>query len=84
MDSTSFFLPDGRKSGLGSSAAAIITGLVGANALLGYPVGNDEILRLAAAIEGHPDEPKVGDALKELRSVCAFFKVLGTYPIDVH
>ncbi len=42
-------------SGLGSSAAAIITGLVGANALLGSPVGRDEILRLAVAIEGHPD-----------------------------
>lgn len=35
-------------------------------------------------IEGHPDESKVGTALKELRNVCAFFKVLGTYPIDVH
>jgi len=35
-------------------------------------------------IEGHPDEPHVALALKELRSVCAFFKVLGTYPIDVH
>jgi chorismate mutase/prephenate dehydratase len=35
-------------------------------------------------VEGHPDESKVGTALKELRSVCAFFKVLGTYPIDVH
>ena len=35
-------------------------------------------------VEGHPDEPGVALALKELRSVCAFFKVLGTYPIDVH
>jgi chorismate mutase/prephenate dehydratase len=35
-------------------------------------------------IEGHPDDPKVGLALRELREVCAFFKVLGTYPIDVH
>ena len=35
-------------------------------------------------IEGHPDEPHVALALKELRNVCAFFKVLGTYPIDVH
>ena len=35
-------------------------------------------------IEGHPDEPRVEAALKELRSVCAFFKVLGTYPLDVH
>ncbi|MDP3086059.1 MAG: ACT domain-containing protein, partial [Rubrivivax sp.] len=35
-------------------------------------------------IEGHPDEPKVGAALRNLRDACAFFKVLGTYPIDVH
>jgi chorismate mutase/prephenate dehydratase len=35
-------------------------------------------------IEGHPDEPRVEAALKELRAVCAFFKVLGTYPLDVH
>lgn len=34
-------------------------------------------------IEGHPDEPRVDAALKELRTVCAFFKVLGTYPLDV-
>jgi chorismate mutase/prephenate dehydratase len=35
-------------------------------------------------VEGHPDEPNVAVALKELREVCAFFKILGTYPIDVH
>jgi chorismate mutase/prephenate dehydratase len=35
-------------------------------------------------IQGHPDQPAVATALKELRTVCAFFKVLGTYPIDVH
>ncbi len=35
-------------------------------------------------IAGHPDEPRVDAALRELRGVCAFFKVLGTYPIDVH
>jgi len=35
-------------------------------------------------VQGHPDEPRVEAALRELRSVCAFFKVLGTYPIDVH
>ncbi len=33
---------------------------------------------------GHPDEPRVSAALAELREVCAFFKVLGTYPVDVH
>ena len=26
----------------------------------------------------------VAAALQELRGVCAFFKLLGTYPIDVH
>jgi chorismate mutase/prephenate dehydratase len=35
-------------------------------------------------LEGHPDDAKVGLALRELRDACAFFKVLGTYPIDVH
>jgi chorismate mutase/prephenate dehydratase len=35
-------------------------------------------------VQGHPDQPEVAAALKELRTVCAFFKVLGTYPIDVH
>ncbi|NKI95524.1 prephenate dehydratase [Rhizobacter sp. SG703] len=35
-------------------------------------------------LQGHPDEPHVAAALSELREVCAFFKVLGTYPIDVH
>jgi len=35
-------------------------------------------------LQGHPDEPRVSAALTELRQVCAFFKVLGTYPIDVH
>ena len=35
-------------------------------------------------LQGHPDQPAVAAALKELRAVCAFFKLLGTYPIDVH
>ena len=35
-------------------------------------------------IAGHPDQPAVEAALRELRAACAFFKVLGTYPIDVH
>lgn len=41
--------------GLGSSSACIVGGLIGANALLGEPVGRDEIIHIAAAIEGHPD-----------------------------
>ena len=35
-------------------------------------------------LQGHPDEAHVNAAMSELRQVCAFFKVLGTYPIDVH
>jgi chorismate mutase/prephenate dehydratase len=35
-------------------------------------------------IAGHPDDGAVAAALHELRSVCAFFKVLGAYPIDSH
>jgi chorismate mutase / prephenate dehydratase len=35
-------------------------------------------------VEGHPDDAHVAVALKELREVCAFFKVLGTYPLDTH
>jgi homoserine kinase len=42
-------------SGLGSSSAAILTGLLGANALLGDPFSRDEILNIAAEMEGHAD-----------------------------
>ncbi len=41
--------------GLGSSSACIVAGLVGANTLLGNPLNPDEIVDLAAQIEGHPD-----------------------------
>ena len=35
-------------------------------------------------IEGHPDEPKIDAVLRELRTACAFFKIVGAYPVDVH
>ncbi len=35
-------------------------------------------------LEGHPDQPHVALALRELREACAFFKLLGTYPVDAH
>ena len=41
--------------GLGSSAAATVGGLVAANALAGGRLAERDILRLATAIEGHPD-----------------------------
>lgn len=42
-------------SGLGSSAAAVLGGLLAANALVGNPLNRDEILEMAADMEGHPD-----------------------------
>ena len=41
--------------GLGSSSACIVAGLVGANTLLGNPLTIDDLVDLAAQIEGHPD-----------------------------
>ena len=35
-------------------------------------------------LEGHPDEAPVAAALAELRGACAFFKVLGAFPVDSH
>ena len=42
-------------SGLGSSSAALLTGLLGANALLGKPFNDEQILKQAIEMEGHPD-----------------------------
>jgi len=41
--------------GLGSSSAAIVAGLVLARAVTGASVGERELVDLASAIEGHPD-----------------------------
>jgi len=42
-------------SGLGSSSAAVLSGLLGANALLDSALSQQELLALAAEIEAHPD-----------------------------
>jgi homoserine kinase len=42
-------------SGLGSSAAAIVAGLFGANKMLGNPMNEKDLLKLATELEGHPD-----------------------------
>lgn len=42
-------------SGLGSSAAASLAGLLGANALLGHPLKPELVMRLGAELEGHAD-----------------------------
>ncbi|KAI9133113.1 homoserine kinase [Acaryochloris sp. CCMEE 5410] len=41
--------------GLGSSATAIIAGLIGANELANQPLDQSELLQLAINLEGHPD-----------------------------
>ncbi len=41
--------------GLGSSAAAIVGGVVAANALLGEPFDRRTLLRIASEVEGHAD-----------------------------
>lgn len=42
-------------SGLGSSAAAVLGGILGANALVDGHFSSSELLSLAAELEGHPD-----------------------------
>jgi chorismate mutase/prephenate dehydratase len=32
-------------------------------------------------VQGHPSQPHVAAALNDLKSLCAFYKVLGTYPV---
>ncbi|WP_375474633.1 homoserine kinase [uncultured Nostoc sp.] len=41
--------------GLGSSATAIVGGLVAANQLEGTPMSQSQVMELAIAMEGHPD-----------------------------
>ena len=46
-------IPHGR--GLGSSAAAIVAGVLAARALAGASVAPEDVLPLASVLEGHPD-----------------------------
>jgi homoserine kinase len=59
-------IPFGR--GLGSSSAAIVGGLLAGNALAGAPLDPDALFRLAAGIEGHPDN--VAAALFGAFTIC--------------
>jgi homoserine kinase len=56
-------------SGMGSSAAATIGGLVAANELTGRAFSNEELLAMAAGMEGHPDN--VAPALYGGLTICA-------------
>ena len=44
-------------SGLGSSAAAIVAGLLTADAVVGARIARDDLLKLASELEGHLDNP---------------------------
>ncbi|MBC7289567.1 MAG: homoserine kinase, partial [Armatimonadetes bacterium] len=54
--------------GLGSSSAAIVAGLLVARETLGIDVGREELVQIAAEIEGHPDN--VAPALLGGLTVC--------------
>ena len=41
--------------GLGSSSACIVAGLMGGNRLMGSPLSREDIIHMAATMEGHPD-----------------------------
>ena len=43
------------EAGLGSSAAAIVAGLIAADHMYELALGRDELMQHAAAVEGHPD-----------------------------
>lgn len=43
------------RSGLGSSSAAALAGILGGNALLGFPLSTEELLSIGNEIEGHLD-----------------------------
>ncbi len=68
--------------GLGSSAAAIAGGLVAANTLGGNPFSSNELLEMAATIEGHPDNVAAA-VLGGLQLVVSDGPQLYTAPIPV-
>ena len=68
--------------GLGSSAAAIAGGLVAANALSGNCYSANELLEMAATIEGHPDNVAAA-VLGGLQLVVSDGPQLYTAPIPV-
>ena len=61
--------------GLGSSSAAIVSGLFGANALLKNPFTREELIKIAVDLEGHPDNV--------LPAICGGFTVAAVLPNGV-
>lgn len=65
--------------GLGSSSAAIVAGLVAADALLELGLSHEDLLEMAAKIEGHPDN--VAPALYGGLTVCCANERLCCLPL---
>ena len=65
--------------GLGSSSAAIVAGLVAADALLELGLSREDLLEIAAKIEGHPDN--VAPALYGGLTVCCANERLCCLPL---
>jgi homoserine kinase len=65
-------------AGLGSSAAAIVAGLVAADHMYELALGRDEIFERAARIEGHPDN--VAASVHGGFVICADRHVIGLEP----
>lgn len=68
--------------GLGSSAAAIAGGLVAANAMCAHAFTANDLLEMAATIEGHPDNVAAA-VLGGLQLVLAEDQKIYTAPINV-
>ncbi|MEI7667412.1 MAG: homoserine kinase, partial [Erysipelotrichaceae bacterium] len=69
--------------GLGSSAALIIAGIVGANTLLNHPLSQTECLTLALELENHPDNLSAALLGGLVLSTIEDHQVLA-YPFPVH
>jgi homoserine kinase len=70
------------KRGLGSSAAAIAGGLVAANAWCSHTFTSNDLLEMAATIEGHPDNITAA-VLGGLQLVVMDQRQLYTVPVNV-
>jgi len=68
-------------SGLGSSATAVVAGLLAANALRRRPLDDERLLEIAAEMEGHPDN--VAPALRGGLVVSALKEGGGVVAISV-
>ena len=74
-------------SGLGSSATAVLAGLLGANALAGNPLSKEDILQLAIDMEGFPDNvsPALygGLTLSASNNETSIIRQLNVHPFNI-